>query len=90
MEDNPVIKVSAGSNPQSIGSVIARAVIAGELPQIRAIGASAVNQAAKACAIAGGFVAPRGIHLAVVVGFADVPGESGATISAITFRPVKI
>jgi stage V sporulation protein S len=55
---------------------------------MRAIGASAVNQASKACAIARGFVAPRGIDLSFVIGFDDIKGENGEVISAITFKPV--
>lgn len=83
-----VLKVSGSSNPQSVGSILARAVNAGQTPKLRAIGASAVNQAAKAAAIARGFVAPRGIDLSFVVGFDDVTGENGETISAISFKPV--
>ena len=55
---------------------------------MRAIGASAVNQAVKACAIARGFVAPRGVDLCFVIGFDDIEGDNGETISAIAFRPV--
>jgi stage V sporulation protein S len=83
-----IIKVSGTSNPQSVGSIIARSVVAGQSPKIRAIGASAVNQASKACAIARGFVAPRGIDLSFVIGFDDIKGENGEVISAITFKPV--
>lgn len=83
-----VVKVSGTSNPQSVGSIVARAVVAGQSPKMRAIGASAVNQAAKACAIARGFVAPRGIDLSFIVGFDDIKGENGEVISAITFKPV--
>ena len=83
-----VIKVSGSSNPQSLGSVLARAVIAGQSPKVRAIGASAVNQATKACAIARGFVAPRGIDLTFIIGFDDVEGQSGGTISSMTWKPV--
>lgn len=83
-----VIKVSGSSNPQSVGSIIARAVTAGQSPKIRAIGASAVNQATKACAIARGFVAPRGIDLLFLIGFDDVEGESGTIISSMTWKPV--
>jgi len=83
-----IVKVSGTSNPQSVGSIVARAVIAGQEPKMRAIGASAVNQAAKACAIARGFVAPRGVDLTFVIGFDDIQGENGETISAITFKPV--
>jgi stage V sporulation protein S len=83
-----IVKVSGTSNPQSVGSIVARSVVAGQSPKMRAIGASAVNQAAKACAIARGFVAPRGIDLSFVIGFDDIKGENGEVISAITFRPV--
>ena len=51
---NSIIKVSGSSNPQSVGSILARAISAGHIPKMRAIGASAVNQAVKACAIARG------------------------------------
>lgn len=83
-----VIRVSGGSNPNSVGSIIARAVVAGEAPKIRAIGAGAVNQASKACAIARGFVAPRGIDLTFIIGFDDIEGNSGDPISSITWKPV--
>jgi stage V sporulation protein S len=83
-----VVKVSGSSNPQSVGSIVARSVIAGQSPKMRAIGASAVNQAVKACAIARGFVAPRGVDLCFVIGFDDIEGENGDTISAISFKPV--
>lgn len=83
-----IIKVSGSSNPQSVGSILARAVNAGQSPRMRAIGASAVNQATKACAIARGFVAPRGIDLTFVISFDDVEGENGTTISAMSFRPI--
>jgi stage V sporulation protein S len=83
-----IVKVSGSSNPQSVGSIVARAVVAGQFPRIRAIGASAVNQAVKACAIARGFVAPRGIDITYVIGFDDIQGENGDTISAMSFKPV--
>lgn len=83
-----VLKVSGSSNPQSVGSILARSVNAGHAPKMRAIGASAVNQAAKAAAIARGFVAPRGIDLSFVIGFDDIQGDNGETISAISFKPI--
>lgn len=82
-----VLKVSGSSNPQSVGSILARSINAGHLPKMRAIGASAVNQAVKAAAIARGFVAPRGIDLSFVIGFDDIQGENGETISAISLKP---
>lgn len=87
-EIDDFIKVSGGSNPQSVGSIIARAVNAGQYPKIRAIGASAVNQAVKACAIARGFVAPRGVDITFIIGFDDIIGENGENISAISFKPI--
>jgi len=86
--NDDVIKVSGSSNPSSVGSILARAVVAGESPRMRAIGASAVNQASKACAIARGFVAPRGIDLTFIIGFDDIKGDTGDTISSITWKPV--
>lgn len=83
-----VIKVSGTSQPQAVGSILARAVVAGQYPKMRAIGASAVNQASKAAAIARGFVAPRGIDLVYVIGFDDVEGDTGTTISSMTWKPV--
>jgi len=87
-EAEDVIKVSGSSNPQSVGSILARAVVAGQSPKMRAIGASAVNQATKAAAIARGFVAPRGIDLVFIIGFDDVEGDSGQSISSMTWKPV--
>lgn len=83
-----VLKVSGSSNPQSVGSILARAINSGQTPRMRAIGASAVNQAAKAAAIARGFVAPRGVDLSFVIGFDDIPGDNGDTISAMSFKPI--
>ncbi|CAB4185416.1 SpoVS Stage V sporulation protein SpoVS [uncultured Caudovirales phage] len=83
-----ILKVSGSSNPQSVGSILARAVNAGQAPKMRAIGASAVNQAAKAAAIARGFVAPRGIDLTYIIGFDDIIGDNGEAISAISFKPI--
>lgn len=87
-EDSDIIKVSGSSSPQSVASILARAVVAGQTPKMRAIGASAVNQATKSAAIARGFVAPRGIDLLFLIGFDDVPGTDGGTISSMTWQPV--
>lgn len=78
------LRVSAGSNAQSVGSAIAHALY--ETPQVklRAVGASAVNQAVKAIAIARGYVAPRGLDLTCKPGFATVESRDGS-ISAIVF-----
>ena len=51
---------------------------------MRAVGAGAVNQAVKAIAIARGYVAPRGMDLTCVPGFATIKSRDGE-ISAIVF-----
>lgn len=86
--DEDIIRVGNTSDPTSVASVLARAVVAGQSPRIRAIGAGAVNQASKACAIARGFVAPRGIDLTFIIGWDDIIGESGTPISAVSWKPV--
>jgi len=83
-----IVKVSGSSNPQSVGSILARAINSGHTPKMRAIGASAVNQAVKACAIARGFVAPRGLDVSYIIGFDDIIGDNGDQISAMFFKPV--
>ena len=88
VDTESIIKVSGSSNPQSVGSILARAISAGYTPKMRAIGASAVNQSVKACAIARGFVAPRGLDVVYIIGFDDIIGDDGVTISAMFFRPV--
>ena len=88
-DTDTVIKVASTSDPGAVGSILARAVVAGQAPKVRAIGAGAVNQATKACAIARGFVAPRGIDLLFLIGFDDIKGDSGDTISSMTWKPVS-
>jgi stage V sporulation protein S len=78
------LRVSGGSHPQSVASAIAHAIYESNQVKLRAIGASAVNQAAKAIAIARGFVAPRGMDLTCRIGFTSVESHDG-TISAMVF-----
>ena len=83
-EDN-VLRVSAGSNPQSVASAIAHSIYESRECKIRAVGAGAVNQAVKAIAIARGYTAPRGIDLVCIPGFASIKSHDG-DISAIVFQ----
>ena len=78
------LRVSAGSNAQSVGSAIAHALYESPVVRIRAVGASSVNQAVKAIAIARGYVAPRGMDLVCKPGFTTVDSRDGQ-ISAIVF-----
>lgn len=82
-EDN-ILRVSAGSNPQAVASAIAHAIYETRTCKIRAVGAGAVNQAVKAIAIARGYAAPRGIDLTCIPGFASIESHDGQ-ISAIVF-----
>ena len=78
------LRVSAGSNPQSVASAIAHAIYDTRKVMLRAVGAGAVNQAVKAMAIARGYVAPRGLDLTVKPGFTTIQSRDGE-ISAIVF-----
>ena len=78
------LRVSASSNAQSVGSAIAHALYEKPEVKLRAVGASAVNQAVKAIAIASGYVAPRGMNLSCRPGFTTVDSRDGQ-ISAIVF-----
>jgi len=82
--EEPFLRVSAGSNPQSVASAIAHALQENGSVKLRAVGAGAVNQAVKAMAIARGFVAPKGKDLTVIPGFTTIESRDGE-ISAIVF-----
>jgi stage V sporulation protein S len=82
-EEN-ILRVGAGSNPQSVASAIAHAIYEARTCKIRAVGAGAVNQAVKAIAIARGYAAPRGIDLVCIPGFSTIESHDG-NISAIVF-----
>ena len=83
-QDEQVSRVSANSSPQSVASAVAHSIYETRVCKIRAVGAGAVNQAVKAIAIARGYVAPRGLDLVCVPGFASIESHDG-TISAIVF-----
>jgi stage V sporulation protein S len=82
--EEPFLRVSAGSNPQSVASAIAHAIYENKQVKLRAVGAGAVNQAVKAIAISRGYVAPRGLDLICKPGFTTIESRDGE-ISAIVF-----
>lgn len=82
--EEPFLRVSAGSNPQSVASAIAHAIYDSRTVKLRAVGAGAVNQAVKAIAIARGYSAPRGLDLTCKPGFTTIESRDGE-ISAIIF-----
>ena len=82
--EEPFLRVSASSNPQSVASAIAHALYDNKQVKLRAVGAGAVNQAVKSIAIAAGYVAPRGMVLSCRPGFTTIESHDGE-ISAIVF-----
>ena len=84
------MRVGAQSNPQSLASAISHALYDNKSVTLRAIGAGAVCQAMKAVAIARGFVGPRGMDIAIVPGWANVTGDRGDALSAMTFKLVSL
>lgn len=84
-KDEEILRVKGSSSAQSLASAIAHATYEGKPIVLRAIGAGAVNQAVKACAIARGYVATRGDNLAFIPGFDTVAMKDG-NISAITLK----
>ena len=83
--EEPFLRVSASSNPQSVASAIAHAIYDKREVKLRAVGAGAVNQAVKAIAIARGYVAPRGMDLTDKPGFTTIESRDGES-SAIVFH----
>ncbi len=67
-----IMKVSAQSSPRLLAGAIAGAVRRCGRAEVQAIGAGAVNQAVKACAVARDYLAPEGIDLVVIPTFVDL------------------
>jgi stage V sporulation protein S len=86
--EDDVLRVKSSSNPQALASSVAHALYDSREPVLRAVGAGAVNQAVKAIAIARGYVAPRGIDIAVVPGFKTITMPDGEA-SAIVLRVIQ-
>lgn len=87
MADETILRVKGTASVPPLASAISHAVYDGKTVTLRAIGASAVSQAVKAAAVARGYVAPRGIDLQLIPGFATVPMPDGE-VTAITLRVV--
>ena len=86
-DEDQILRVGAGSNPQAVASAIAHAIYDTRKVTLRAVGAGAVNQAVKAVAIARGFCAPRGFDLVCKPAFASIESRDG-TISAMVFTVI--
>ena len=67
-----IIKVTANSRAPAVAGAIAGVIRERGKVDVRAIGASAVNQAVKAVAIARGHLIPEGIDIVCIPSFAEV------------------
>ncbi len=80
-----VLKAGANSNPNSLAGAIAGVIREEKRAVIQAVGASAINQAVKATAIARGFMAPSGYDLVSIPSFEEIEidGEERTAIKVI-------
>jgi len=67
-----ILKVAADSRPPAVAGAIAGVIRERGRVDVRAIGASAVNQAVKAVAIARGYLMPEGIDIVCIPSFSEV------------------
>jgi stage V sporulation protein S len=84
-DDVDRLRVSSGSNPNSVAGAIAGIVRESGGVEVLVVGAGALNQCVKAIAIARGFVIASGIDLVCVPSFADIEidGERRTAIRLI-------
>ncbi len=80
-----IIKVAAGSRSSAVAGAIAGVIRERGKVDVRAIGASAVNQAVKAVAIARGYLMPEGIDIVCIPSFSEVVID-GQEKTAISLR----
>ena len=84
-ENTELLKVSAKSNSGSVAGALAGVVKENGFAELQAVGAGAVNQAAKAIAIARVYLAPSGYDIICVPAFMDIviDGEAKTAIRFI-------
>ena len=80
-----ILKVSSKSAPNSVAGAIAGVIREHNSVEIQSVGASAVNQAIKAIAIARGYLAPTGVELVCIPAFVNVviDGEDRTAVKLI-------
>lgn len=80
-----VIRVAGNSSVKAVAGSITKSFDDKKEVEVYAIGASAVNQATKACAMARGFLATKGYDLVVAPGFSttEIDGEEKTTIRLV-------
>ncbi|MFQ5856624.1 MAG: stage V sporulation protein S [Anaerolineae bacterium] len=83
-----IIKVSARSRTTAVAGAIAGVVRERRRAEVQAIGAGAVNQAVKACAIARGYLEEDGIDVIIIPEFVDVMiGQQERTAIRLVVEP---
>lgn len=70
-----ILKVSARSRSTAVAGAIAGVIREGNVPDVQAIGAGAVNQAVKACAIARTYLQEDGIEVYCIPAFVEIEIE---------------
>ncbi len=70
-----IIKVSGTSRTSAVAGAIAGVVRENKHAEVQAIGASAINQAVKAMALARGYLANDGYDIVIIPEFVDVQIE---------------
>ncbi|MBM7556870.1 stage V sporulation protein S [Halanaerobacter jeridensis] len=80
-----LLKVASKSDPKAVAGALAGVIREEGTVELQAVGAGALNQAVKAIAIARGYVAPSGVDLYCIPGFADIEieGEERTAIKLI-------
>ena len=80
-----LLKVASKSDPKAVAGALAGVIREEGTVEVQAVGAGALNQAVKAVAIARGYVAPSGVDLYCIPGFADIEieGEERTAIKLI-------
>jgi stage V sporulation protein S len=84
-----VFKVSARSRSTSVAGAIAGVIREGQVAEVQAIGAGAVNQAIKAIAIARGYLVRDGIEVICVPNFVevDIDGQERTAVKLTVQKP---
>lgn len=88
-EDEAILRVGSKTPVAELASAISHGVYDGKPVTLRAIGAGAISQATKAVAVARGYVAPRGIDLAMVPGFTDITMPDGV-VTGIVLKVITL
>lgn len=80
----PLIRVASASNVKNVASAITQQLREGKRVRVRAVGAGATNQAAKALAVARGYVGQAGMDLITRPGFETIQIR-GEEVSSLVF-----